>query len=93
MRETIQAVKQWESTLQIDAALNELKTLKAKYSWVKCDKAIETLTKISQDLPKILSIVQHQEKQNAMHNEFIRVSKIADEAIYNAIVNKFDIKI
>ena len=92
MRET-QAVKQWASTLQIEAALSELKELKAKYAWVKCDRAIQTLTKLSEDLPKVITIIQHQDKQNAMHVEFIRVSQLADAAITNAICAKFNIEI
>lgn len=88
-----QAVKQWASTVQAEAALNELKALKAKYPWLKCDRSIQSLTTIVDDLPKIISIITHQDKHNAIHNEFIRVSKIADEAIINAVAAKFDIQI
>lgn len=90
---TNQAVKQWASTLQADKALEELKALKAKYPWLRCDKSMKALETINSDLPKLISIITHQDKQNAMHNEFVRVSKIADEAMYNAIVEKYKIEI
>jgi hypothetical protein len=40
------------------------------------------------DLPKMENIVQLQEKQAAIHREFIRVSRIADEAIVHAVAAK-----
>lgn len=86
-----QAVHQWAVTLRVDAALKEMELLKLKYPWLKCDKTIETLQKLDEDLPKITNIILHQEKQNAMHNEFIRVSKIADAAIVAAIEARFGV--
>lgn len=84
-----EAVRQWVVTVKVDEALKELETLKLKYPWLKCDKALETLQKLDGDLPKITNIILHQEKQNAFHREFIRVNKVADEAIVNAISSKF----
>lgn len=84
-----EAVHQWVVTVKVDAALKEMEILKLKYPWLKCDKTIETLRKLDSDLPKITGIILHQEKQNAIHKEFIRVSKIADAAIVSAISEKF----
>lgn len=81
-----QAVHQWASTISVDAALQEITRLKEKYQWLKCDQTIKTLEKLKEDLPKIIEIIKHQEKQNAFHREFIRVNKIADEAIVKAVM-------
>lgn len=86
-----EAVRQWVVTVKVDEALKEMEVLKLKYPWLKCDKTIDTLRKLDGDLPKIQDIILHQEKQNSMHREFIRVNKIADEAIVTAIAEKFNL--
>lgn len=84
-----EAVQQWASTIKVDEAVNEMEILKLKYPWLKCDKTIETLKRLNADLPKIINIITHQEKQNAIHRKFIEVSKIADTAIVAAIESRF----
>lgn len=88
-----QAVKQWASTVNLDDAVNEITALKAKYPWLKLDKTTATILKLSADLPKVVDIITHQDKQLAIEKEFIRVSGIADTAITNAIIAKFDLKV
>jgi hypothetical protein len=89
--ENYQAVHQWAATVSVEKALEEIKTLKAKYNWLKCDETISTLEKMNADLPNIIKIIKLQEKQNAIHREFIRVNQIADEAIVKAVATKFDL--
>lgn len=86
-----ESVRQWAVTVKVDEALFEMKALKAKYPWLKCDRTIDKLMQLDADLPKMINIILHQEKQNAMHREFIRVNKVADEAIVNAISAKFNL--
>lgn len=88
-----EAVAQWAATVNLDKAIDELTNFRAKYPWAKLDETQKTLLKLSTDLSKIVSIITHQEKQNAMHREFIRVSKLADEAIILGICSKFGIDI
>lgn len=88
-----EAVAQWAATVNLDKAIDELSAFKKKYPWAKLDETQKTLLKLSTDLTKIVSIITHQEKQNAIHREFIRVSKIADEAIVNAVTSKFGINV
>lgn len=87
------AIKQWEATVQVEAAYNELRALKAKYPWMKCDRSLSALEKLSVDLPKIVTIIAHQDKQNAIHTEFVRVSQFADKAIVETVAKKFGIEI
>jgi len=89
--ENYQIVKQWAATVTIDDAVKELTDLKAKYPWLKCSVTVDTLLKLSSDLPKIVSIITHQEKQNAIHREFIRVSGAADAAIITAIKAQYNV--
>lgn len=84
-----EAVHQWATTLKVDAAVKEMELLKLKHPWLKCDMTIEVLQKLSEDMPKIINIITHQEKQNVIHREFIRVSKVADAAIVSAIESRF----
>lgn len=86
-----EAVKQWASTVNLDKAVEELTNIRAKYPWLKLNETTKALLQMSSDLPKIVSIITHQEKQNAIHREFIRVSGIADAAIVKAIEAKFDL--
>lgn len=83
--ENYQIVKQWAATVNLDAAVSELVKIKTRYPWLKCHEIDKTLMQLSSDLPKIVSIITHQEKQNAIHREFIRVSGAADAAIITAI--------
>ena len=84
-------VHQWASAINMDRAYKEITDIKKKYQWIKCDETLSFMMKLSSDLPKIMEIIKQQEKQNSMHREFIRVSKIADEAIVKAIELKFDL--
>ena len=87
--ENYQIVKQWAATVNIDSAISELVKIKAKYPWLKCNEIEKTLMQFSSDLPKIVSIITHQEKQNAIHREFIRVSGAADSAIITALQEQY----
>ena len=89
--ENYQIVKQWAATVNIDKAVEELTNLRAKYPWLKLDETTKALLQLSADLPKIVSIITHQEKQNAIHREFIRVSGIADAAIITAIKAQYNL--
>ena len=89
--ENYQAVKQWAATVNIDGAVKELTDLKAKYPWLKCQVTVDTLLQLSADLPKIVQIIMHQEKQNAIHREYICVNGLADTAIAEAIKAKFNL--
>jgi len=82
-------VHQWAAGINMDKAYKEITELKNKYQWLKCEETLSFMMKLSMDLPKIIEIIKQQEKQNAIHREFIRVSKIADEAIVHAITEKF----
>lgn len=74
-------------------ALQELQNLKAKYPWLKCDKSLEALERLSKDLPDIVKIIKLQEKQNAIHRRFIEASKFADDAIVKAMIEQYKIKL
>ncbi len=78
-------VNQWAASLNCDKAFDEITKLKKKYPWLKCDESLKFIEKMNLDLTKIANVVKHQEKQNAMHRQFIEVSKIADESIVNAV--------
>lgn len=84
-----EAVQQWAAGVNMDKAYKEILELKAKHKWLPCDETVKFMTKLSEDLPKIIQIIKQQEKQNAMHREFVRVSKIADEAIVVGIQAKY----
>lgn len=86
-----EAVHQWASTVNVEKGLNELEGLKAKYPWLKCDAALEALQKLNKDLPDIIKIIKLQEKQNAIHRQFISVNQMADEAIVNAVKAKYNL--
>lgn len=86
-----ESVRQWAITVKVDKALAEMQALKAKYPWLKCDHTIEKLMQLDADLPKMINIILHQEKQNAMHREYIRVNGLADTAIAEAIKAKFNL--
>lgn len=86
-----ESVRQWAVTVNVNEALKEMIDLKAKYPWLKCDKTITKLQKLDEDLPKMINIILHQEKQNAQHREYIRVNGLADTAIAEAIKSKFNL--
>lgn len=89
--ENYKAVKQWAATVNIDEAINELVNIKQKYPWLKIPKIEQTLMQLSTDMPKIVNIITHQEKQNAIHREYIRVNGLADTTIAEAIKAKFNL--
>lgn len=82
-------VEQWAATIQAEPAYNELLNLKVKYPWLKCDNALDTLKKLAEDLPKIMLIIKHQEKQNAIHRKYIELNGLADTAIIEAIRKQY----
>ena len=86
-----EAVAQWAATVNLDKAIDELTNFRAKYPWARLDETQRMLLKISTDMPRIISIIKHQEKQNAIHREFIRVSRAADDAITTSIIEKYNI--
>ena len=83
-------VKQWQLSINLDKAFAEMQALKLKYPWLKCDDTIAFLKQMDVELPKVLSIINHQEKQNNIHKKFIEVNQLADEAIVKAIESKFN---
>lgn len=91
MTSNYESVRQWAVTVRVDEALKEMLSLKERYPWLRCDKTITQLTKLEEDLPKIINIILHQEKQNAIHREYIRVNGLADTAIAEAIKAKFNL--
>lgn len=86
-----EAVEQWAAVVNADKAYNEITKLREKYPWLKCDETYNLVVKMYTDLPKIIQIIKSQEKQNAIHREFIRVNQIADEAIVHAVAAKVGI--
>lgn len=86
-----EAVAQWTATLNVDAALKEIEGLKAKYPWLKCEETIDALKKMSDALPKIVTIIKHQEKQNAIHRMMNDTTALSDKAIIEAMMEKFNI--
>lgn len=86
-----EAINQWAASVNLGKAIKELTNLKRKYPWLKCDETMSFLTKLQGDLPKIVNVIKLQEKQNNMHQEFIRVSQIADLAIVEAIQTRFNL--
>lgn len=88
-----QAVNQWIASVNPERAYDELVRLRDKYKWLKCDETYKLLSKLMIDLPKINEIIKQQEKQLAMHQEFIRVSRMADEAIVHAVASKAGIRL
>lgn len=86
-----ESVRQWAVTVNLNDALKEMLDLKAKYPWLKCDKTIAKLERLDAELPKMINIILHQEKQNSMHREYIRVNGLADTAIAEAIKAKFNL--
>lgn len=98
--ENYQLVSQWAANLTAEKAKDELELLRLKYPWLKCDESMEFITKMCEDLPKMLNIIKSQEMQNAIlreknrrSDEYIRVSGLADEVILNDIQKKFNIDI
>ena len=86
-----QLVEQWASTITAEAAYIELSAIKTKYPWLRCDKSLDTLKKLSVDLPKIVMIIKSQEKQNAVHRRYIELNGLADDAIISAIRDKYNL--
>lgn len=83
-----QAVEQWAANVNADKAYSEICKLREKYPWLKCDESYKLISELYTDLPKLIEIIKQQEKQAAMHREFVRVSRIADEAIVHAVAAK-----
>jgi hypothetical protein len=82
-------VEQWMASTATEMAYNELLALKCKYTWLKCNNALEALRLISEDMPKIVLILKHQEKQNAIHRRYIELNGLADTAIIEAICKQY----
>lgn len=83
-----EAILMWASTVNLDKSIDELAMIKQKYPWLKMPEITKTMLQMSEDIPKIVNIAKHQEKQNAIHRQFYRVSAIADEAIIRAVADK-----
>lgn len=88
-----EAVEQWAAGINADKAYNEITKLRLKYPWLKCDESFEVISKLYTDLPKLINIIKHQEEQNLIHREFIRVSQLTDEAIVHAVAEKAGIQL
>ena len=93
-----EAVSQWAATIDITEGLKELKALKEKYPWLKCDNTLDTLKRFDKELPAIVRIITIQEKQNAVMRfkiarleKFIELNGMADQAIMDDIAKKFNI--
>lgn len=86
--ENYKKVNQWASTLNSDKAKLEIDALILKYPWLKCAESLAFITKMQADLPKIMNIIKHQEKQNAIMRKVIEVNKYADEAIISALLKQ-----
>jgi hypothetical protein len=89
--ENYKKVHQWAAGITVEEGLKELQGLKLKYPWLRCDKSLEALERLSKDLPAIVKILLLQEKQNAIHRMYIAVNGLADTAITEAIIQKFKI--
>lgn len=83
-----EAVEQWAAAVNADKAYEEITRLKQKYPWLRCDESMALITKMYTDLPKLINIIKAQEKQDAIHREFVRVSRLADDAIVRAVASK-----
>jgi hypothetical protein len=83
-----EAVKMWATTVNLDKAINELSAIQQKYPWLKMPEITKVIMKMSEDMPKILHIIQHQETQNAIHRKVDEVNAIADAAIIKAVAEK-----
>ena len=98
--ENYHLVNQWASKISADKAFRELLDFKDKYSWAKLPEATAFLSKMSEDLPKILNIIKLQEMQNAILRRsddnlrgYIEANKLADECIIDDLKNKFNLDI
>lgn len=88
-----EAVNQWAANLSADKAYKELSALRAKYPWLKCDESFKVISMLYTDLPKIANIIKLQEKQNSIHQHYIEVNRVADEAIVKAVAEKAGIQL
>jgi hypothetical protein len=93
-------VSQWAATINTEKAFQELNNLRTKYPWLKCDELFEFISRMHQDLPKMLHVIVLQEKQNAILRRsdeitraYIRANSIADEVILDDLSKKFKIEI
>jgi hypothetical protein len=98
--ETYHMVCLWAVQFDTVSALNEIQALKQKYPWLKCEKSLEFIKRMHNDLPRILHIVQLQEKSNTIlrhENDqlegYIKANGWADEIILDEIEKKFKIGI
>lgn len=98
--ENYHLVSRWADTISADKALEEITTLREKYTWLKCDESFLFISQMAEDLPKVLNVVKLQEKQNAVlreknrrNDEYIRVNGLADEIILDDLRKKFNIDI
>lgn len=98
--ENYNLVSQWVASLSADKAFKEILDLKAKYNWINCPETIGFIAKMREDLPKMLKIIQLQEKQNAVLRRsdanlrgYIHANGLADEIILDEIKKKYNIEI
>lgn len=86
-------ISQWSAGLNAEKALNEIKALKQKYPWLKCDETLKFVEKMNSDLPKIIQIVKLQETQNKLNEGIIHAHYYADEAIVRAAATRLGIEL
>jgi hypothetical protein len=84
-------IEQWLATLNTAEAMTEITNLRLKYPWLKCNESYLLIDKMHKDLKKIAGIIKLQEKNNAIHQRFIEVNQMADEAIVKAITAKYNL--
>jgi hypothetical protein len=70
----------YTASIQVGKALAELKALKQKYPWVKCDGTLQVLESLEKDFPKLMNIVKLQEKRAFISKKMFEASALADVA-------------
>jgi hypothetical protein len=98
--ENYHLISQWAANLKADKAFKEILDLKAKYRWIECPESIAFITKMYEDLPRILHIIKLQEAQNVVLRRsdenlrsYIKANQLADECILDDIKKKFNVDI
>lgn len=98
--ENYEKVSQWAATVNIEKAFREIEALRLKYSWLRCDESFEFISRMHKELPKILKIIQLQEKQNAAHRfsdanlrGYIKANGLADEVIVDELKRRYNVDI
>lgn len=98
--ENYEKVSQWAATVNTEKAFNEIEALRKKYPWLKCDESFALISRMHKELPKILKIIQLQEKQNAVHRfsdanlrGYIKANGLADEVILDELRKRYNVDI